>query len=1036
MHLARIRRLGGSGRTRLAAAAVSLIAVSVVGAGSVAQAAPAIPARFHKAPATMPITGKPLGLDSTPTTVVVQMAGDPVTVADAATPLTSSQRTSHRDALRNQQKPAEQRIRELGGTVLGAYQNAYNGIKVRIAGNKAASLLGIPNVVGVHKLQTMTPDNVRGVPLIGAPQVWDGVDGLHGEGVKIAVIDTGIDYTHADFGGPGTVAAYDAAHATDTAAADPSLFGPNAPKVKGGVDLVGDDYNADPSSPSYQPVPHPDSNPLDCAGHGSHVAGTATGFGVLDDGTTYRGAYDKSTVSSHDWLVGPGVAPKADLYSIRVFGCEGSTDVTVDAIEWAVDHDMDVINMSLGSPFGSADDPSAVAAANAAKDGVIVVASSGNSGQAPYMTGSPASGSNVISVAASDSTESNPGAHLAIAGGKTLDSIDANGAKFSDGTTLPVKVLKTGNAISLGCDPDEYKVPGVAGSLVVVQRGSCARVARAIFGQQAGAAAVLMVNNANTLPPYEGPITSNPDTGEAYTVTIPFFGVKSSDGAALVAADGGSVSLSNYTIPNPTYLAPADFTSAGPRSGDSWLKPDVTAPGVSIFSAAVGTGNSFAVMSGTSMASPHTAGMAALVRQAHPSWKKVQYWKAAIVNTADADKVNGYTTRVAGSGLVQAPPAVLTQTVALGDAGTATLNYGYAELSRDYTGTKPVTLHNFGDKAAAFQVGVEKSAGSPHTATASKTTVTVPARGEATVNVSLAVAAATAGDSSAFNDVAGLVTFTPVNGSNAGVALHVPYYMVPQATSNVDTQLDATALAATGSAVATTTNAKGAIPGSADWYAWGLSDGKDKGLAANDITAVGTQSFPTPNGQMVVFSIATAKPWSNASQSEYDVYVDVDGDGTDDYVVVGADYGGLTAGDYDGQTGSFVFDLRTGDGSIEFLGDAPFNSSTLLLPVLASQLCNDGSPCLSAKNPRITYHARGIDLVAGAADDVVDGTATYNAYSPALSAGMYDTVAPGASASERVRIDRNEWAHSAPLGLMVVTHDNSASSEAQLISVK
>ena len=84
------------------------------------------------------------------------------------------------------------------------------------------------------------------------------------------------------------------------------------------------------------------------------------------------------------------------------------------------------------------------------------------------------------------------------------------------------------------------------------------------------------------------------------------------------------------------------------------------------------------------MASPHTAGMAALVRQAHPKWKKVPYWKAAIVNTADPGKVTGYTTRVAGSGLVQAPGATQTQVVALGDRGTAALNYGFAELGRDY----------------------------------------------------------------------------------------------------------------------------------------------------------------------------------------------------------------------------------------------------------------------------------------------------------------------------------------------------------------
>src|SRR5262249_54492188 len=161
------------------------------------------------------------------------------------------------------------------------------------------------------------------------------------------------------------------------------------------------------------------------------------------------------------------------------------------------------------------------------------------------------------------------------------------------------------------------------------------------FGEKAGAKAVVMVNTATSLPPYEGPITSNPDDGEPFNVTIPFFGVSSSDASKWLAADGGTAALAAATINNPGYLAPASFTSGGARNGDSWLKPEVTAPGVSIFSAGMGTGNSFAVLSGTSMAAPHTTGMAALVRQAHPTWNQVKFLKAAIENTADPSKVAG-----------------------------------------------------------------------------------------------------------------------------------------------------------------------------------------------------------------------------------------------------------------------------------------------------------------------------------------------------------------------------------------------------------
>ena len=152
-------------------------------------------------------------------------------------------------------------------------------------------------------------------------------------------------------------------------------------------DFAGTNYDA---SDSDNNVPVPDPDPLDENGHGSHVAGSATGLGVPD-------------------RIGPGVAPGALLYALKVFGVSGSTNVTSDAIEWSMDPDgdgdtsdhLDVINMSLGSPFGGPDDPSAITAQNAAELGVIVVTSAGNSGDAPYITGAPGTAPGAISTAAS-----------------------------------------------------------------------------------------------------------------------------------------------------------------------------------------------------------------------------------------------------------------------------------------------------------------------------------------------------------------------------------------------------------------------------------------------------------------------------------------------------------------------------------------------------------------------------------------------------------------------------------------------------------
>ena len=291
--------------------------------------------------------------------------------------------------------------------------------------------------------------------------------------------------------------------------------------------------------------------------------------------------------------------------------------------------------------------------------------------------------------------------------------------------------------------------------------------------------------------------------------------------------------------------------------------------------------------------------------------------------------------------------------------------------------------------------------------------------------------AATAGDSAAFHDVSGLVTFTPTRSGNQGVALRVPYYLVPQAVSNIETRIDVDRLRRTGSATATTTNRHGVVAGTADWYAWGLSDGRDRGLGSNDVRAVGAQAAPG----IVAFAVSTHNRWSNAASNEFDVFVDVNGDGVDDYAVTGVDLGLLTAGTASGDMVSAVFDLRTGEGTIEFFADAPTDSTTLVLPALIEQLCAAGSPCLSADNPRLKYHAQSIGLTDETVD-MVEGTATFNAFAPAISTGMLDTVAPNRTATRTVTVNRDEWARTPGLGLMIVSPNNRADNEAQLIRVR
>src|SRR4029079_12379090 len=171
------------------------------------------------------------------------------------------------------------------------------------------------------------------------------------------------------------------------------------------------------------------------------------------------------------------------------------------------------------------------------------------------------------------------------------------------------------------------------------------------------------------------------------------------------------------SIANPNFRGFASFSSGGPRTGDSGLKPDISGPGVAVVSTGVGTGNGPATISGTSMASPHVAGVAALTRQAHPSWT-VEDIKAAIVNTGDPSQMLANRISRGGTGLVQPAKSTATQVVAKanGDRFSISMNFGFEELKSDFSKTKAFRLVNNGSSRAPFNVSVTNQSGSPHTA--------------------------------------------------------------------------------------------------------------------------------------------------------------------------------------------------------------------------------------------------------------------------------------------------------------------------------
>src|SRR5882757_4664992 len=206
------------------AVAALALAFGVLGSSnSAAQMSPA--QRVELAPDGEPI--RATSLAAQPVTVFLKMAGDPVAVVRSRAlgkQISEPERRSIADSLRREQDAVTPMIQAMGGTVVAKLQHAINGIKVRATRDQLASMATLPGVVGIKPVLIYKPVNAVSVPFIGAPAVWGGSPAFHGERIKLAILDTGADYTHANLGGPGTVAAFNDAFANSTKPANPALL--------------------------------------------------------------------------------------------------------------------------------------------------------------------------------------------------------------------------------------------------------------------------------------------------------------------------------------------------------------------------------------------------------------------------------------------------------------------------------------------------------------------------------------------------------------------------------------------------------------------------------------------------------------------------------------------------------------------------------------------------------------------------------------------------------------------------------------------
>jgi len=617
-------------------------------------------------------------------------------------------------ALRNDYK-AWLRANVPGAKVTGEFDIALNAVAVQLNGATLAQVSATPMVTnaqyeGLYYLNASDPD----LALISAPQAWaqGGGSGSAGAGIKVAIVDTGIDVTHPCFS--------DAGYGAQTQLGNPGLTNNKV--------IVAKVFSNRTPQRGYSAEALQD--------HGTHVAGTvACNFGTPApvNGVT---TYDMS-----------GVAPRALLGNYNVF--PGALDNArsediLNALEAAYQDGFDVANMSLGGDAHGVQDLLTIAVDNLDQANMVVAVSAGNDGPGLYTVGSPGSAAKALTAGAS-TVPHFVGAPLTV-GGSTYGIAAGDFATVSADLTAPLGVVLNGagnlsNACTAGAAGADGKP--AAGSLTakiaLISRGACTFSEKIRNAQDAGAIAAVVVNNV------AGDPTAMAFGGIANEPTIPAYMAAVGAKAALVAGNGLpatiGATLSYFQTANADIMA--GFSSQGPTDVDFRVKPDVVAPGVNVLSsiphAFCAAAPCFAFFSGTSMAAPHLAGSAAVVRQQHPDWSAADV-RSAIVNTADRGVLRDYSTaalqdnvNINGTGRENLLAAVNAK-VAL---DPVSLSFGAVPSGSGKTLRMTVTLTNVSGAAQTYTLSIGGQPANSVAYSVGQPSVTLAAGAKADVTVTM-----------------------------------------------------------------------------------------------------------------------------------------------------------------------------------------------------------------------------------------------------------------------------------------------------------
>jgi subtilisin family serine protease len=683
-------------RRSLALLAAGAAAIAGVVGGVNASAAPSTSSKNPNSDATVTT-----GLDSTSAVVGLSLA--PLATDAKLAPakgkkvdFNSSVAKSERAKLVAQRNTFKQWLKSNApkAQVTGEYDVAVNAVAVRLNGTALATLRNGPGVTSVGYQATYAPTaDDPDLSLVNGKQGWAAAtpttaDETAGRGIKVGIVDSGIDVNHPcfdDAGFPGTQQQGNPAY-TNNKVIIAKVFANKAAKLGYDAKAVGE--------------------------HGTHVAGTV--------------ACDANTPASIDGATIPyapsGVAPGAQLGSYNVFPGDiedARSEDILNALDAAALDDMDVINMSLGGDSKGVQDLLMNAVNNLDQAGIVVAVSAGNEGPGHGTIGSPGAAERALTAGASS-----VGHYLAVpVTAEGVETLYTNG----DGD-FPVTKDVTGQLVTstvqsgettpnadLGIGCTDASIPAdAAGKVILVSRGTCAFAAKVDNAARKGAVGVLVLNS--------GPGDPIAMAGDPALKVVPAVMASQDDAKAVTALVGQQVTLNQqkayHDSDNDNIMG--DFSSQGPTDVDYRVKPDLVAPGVNVLSSIPqehcvhGTPDAnpdgcWAFFNGTSMASPHLAGTAAVVLAAHRDWSAGQV-RSAITNTARPGTLFNYKSirtpetdpLVTGAGLLDVPAAV-SASVALSSVSTS---FGSVPSGSGQTMTKSLTLTNLTDGPVAGDLSI------------------------------------------------------------------------------------------------------------------------------------------------------------------------------------------------------------------------------------------------------------------------------------------------------------------------------------------